>query len=99
MAGAVRSSARNTPSGLILLLDDRPAPASPARHTGVFEGGRMGRIVVLLSFVLSLGVAVVLVAQAPATYHITHTYTLGGDGRWDYFVPDPPQHRQFPDLS
>src|SRR5215475_5688974 len=34
-------------------------------------------------------------AQAPATYHVTHTYALGGDGSWDYIVPDPPNHRVF----
>ena len=28
-------------------------------------------------------------------YHVTHTYTLGGDGSWDYIVPDPPNHRLF----
>src|SRR3984885_1714058 len=36
-----------------------------------------------------------LMAQVPASYHITHTYTLGGDGSWDYVVPDPPHHRLF----
>jgi DNA-binding beta-propeller fold protein YncE len=36
-----------------------------------------------------------LLAQAPASYHITHRYTLGGDGSWDYVVPDPPNHRVF----
>lgn len=35
-----------------------------------------------------------LLAQA-TTYRITHTYTLGGDGAWDYIVPDPPTHRLF----
>ena len=34
-----------------------------------------------------------LLAQSP--YHVTHTYTLGGDGSWDYVVPDPPNHRLF----
>jgi DNA-binding beta-propeller fold protein YncE len=28
-------------------------------------------------------------------YRITHTYSLGGDGFWDYVVPDPPNHRLF----
>jgi DNA-binding beta-propeller fold protein YncE len=36
-----------------------------------------------------------LVAQSPSGYRITHTYTLGGDGSWDYVVPDPPNHRLF----
>jgi DNA-binding beta-propeller fold protein YncE len=26
---------------------------------------------------------------------VTHTYTLGGDGSWDYIVPDSPNHRLF----
>jgi DNA-binding beta-propeller fold protein YncE len=34
-------------------------------------------------------------AQAPSAYRITHRYTLGGDGSWDYVVPDPPHHRIF----
>ncbi len=41
-----------------------------------------------------------LFAQPPSPgvdrpYRITHTYTLGGDGSWDYVVPDPPTHRVF----
>jgi len=34
-------------------------------------------------------------AQDPPPYHVLHTYTLGGDGGWDYIVPDPPSHRLF----
>jgi DNA-binding beta-propeller fold protein YncE len=44
---------------------------------------------------LTLSAAALLLAQAPAAYHVTHTYTLGGDGSWDYVVPDPPNHRLF----
>jgi DNA-binding beta-propeller fold protein YncE len=44
-----------------------------------------------LVFVL---VVATLAAQSP-TYRITHTYLLGGDGSWDYVVPDPPHHRVF----
>jgi DNA-binding beta-propeller fold protein YncE len=33
-------------------------------------------------------------AQQPA-YRVTHRYTLGGDGFWDYVVPDPANHRLF----
>lgn len=36
-----------------------------------------------------------LFAQPSTTYRITHTYLLGGDGSWDYVVPDPPNHRLF----
>ena len=43
---------------------------------------------------LALLVAVSL-AQPSDSYRITHTYTLGGDGSWDYIVPDPPNHRLF----
>jgi DNA-binding beta-propeller fold protein YncE len=41
---------------------------------------------------LSLFAAPALSAQ---TYAITHTYTVGGDGGWDYVVPDAPNHRLF----
>jgi DNA-binding beta-propeller fold protein YncE len=36
-----------------------------------------------------------LFAQSSSTYRVTHTYPLGGDGSWDYVVPDPPNHRVF----
>jgi hypothetical protein len=39
--------------------------------------------------------AAALFAQSPSSYRVTHTYTLGGDGSWDYVVPDPPNHRIF----
>jgi DNA-binding beta-propeller fold protein YncE len=55
----------------------------------------MNRVAVLLSCLVCIAVAAILCAQSPAAYRITHTYTLGGDGRWDYVVPDPPQHRLF----
>jgi len=42
----------------------------------------------------TLAAATALLAQSPS-YRITQTYTLGGDGRWDYIVPDPPNHRLF----
>jgi DNA-binding beta-propeller fold protein YncE len=41
---------------------------------------------------LSLFAAPALSAQA---YTITHTYTVGGEGGWDYVVPDAPNHRIF----
>jgi DNA-binding beta-propeller fold protein YncE len=44
---------------------------------------------------LVLVVAAFVVAQSTDSYRITHTYTLGGDGGWDYVVPDPPHHRVF----
>ena len=33
--------------------------------------------------------------QASSAYRITHTYVLGGEGGWDYVIPDPTQHRVF----
>ena len=38
--------------------------------------------------------AAALFAQSPS-YRVTHTYVLGGEGSWDYVVPDPPNHRIF----
>ena len=46
-----------------------------------------------IALVLALSAAPLL-AQS-SSYRITHTYTLGGDGAWDYIVPDPPSHRLF----
>ena len=45
--------------------------------------------VILVATIASLG------AQSSSSYRITHTYLLGGDGSWDYVVPDPPHHRLF----
>src|SRR5580658_1104485 len=47
----------------------------------------MRNIVILLALA-----ALTLQAQ---TYRVTHTYTLGGAGSWDYIIPDPPNHRLF----
>src|SRR5204863_5833476 len=43
----------------------------------------------------TLATAAPLLAQSSSPYRITHTFTLGGDGSWDYIVPDPPNHRLF----
>jgi DNA-binding beta-propeller fold protein YncE len=48
-----------------------------------------------LALVLTVAAMTSLLAQSPPSYRITHTYTLGGDGSWDYVVPDPPDHRLF----
>ena len=32
---------------------------------------------------------------ATGSYHVAKTYVLGGDGGWDYVIPDPPSHRLF----
>ncbi len=42
-----------------------------------------------------LGAAALLPAQSTTLYHVTHTYALGGDGSWDYVVPDPASHRVY----
>ena len=47
-----------------------------------------------IALFLALATAAPLTAQS-SSYRITHTYTLGGDGGWDYIVPDPPTHRLF----
>ncbi len=48
-----------------------------------------------ITLVLTLVAVTALFAQSSPSYRITHTYTLGGDGRWDYIVPDSPNHRLF----
>src|SRR5712692_1575831 len=47
------------------------------------------------ALVLTLATMMSLLAQSSSTYHVSHTYMLGGDGSWDYVVPDPPNHRLF----
>jgi hypothetical protein len=47
------------------------------------------------AFVLALASAASMAAQTASTYHVTHDYALGGDGSWDYIVPDPPSHRLY----
>ncbi|HKV40482.1 MAG TPA: YncE family protein, partial [Blastocatellia bacterium] len=44
---------------------------------------------------LILAIAQTGSAQSSTAYHITHTYAPGGEGSWDYVVPDPPNHRLF----
>jgi len=48
-----------------------------------------------ITLVLTLSAITSLLAQSFSSYHVTHTYTLGGDGSWDYIVPDPPNHGLF----
>ncbi len=48
-----------------------------------------------IALVFTLAAAATLLAQSSPSYRITHTYTLGGEGRWDYVIPDPPNHRLF----
>jgi DNA-binding beta-propeller fold protein YncE len=45
---------------------------------------------------LALFVCVVMpVLAQSAVYRITHSYAVGGEGAWDYIVPEPAQHRIF----
>jgi len=46
---------------------------------------------------LAAGVLVLVLAApvAAQTYHVTHSYTLGGDGGWDYLSLDARGHRLF----
>jgi len=39
--------------------------------------------------------ALCLAEPASAQYAVVHTYQLGGEGSWDYVIPDPPHHRLF----
>lgn len=55
----------------------------------------MRRCVFLSLLTLTLAGASGLRAQSPAFYLVTHTYELGGDGGWDYVVPDAPSHRLY----
>src|SRR6478609_2479024 len=51
------------------------------------------RTTILVLAVTALSALVI--AQSSSGYRVTHTYLLGGDGSWDYIVPDPPNHRLF----
>jgi len=48
-----------------------------------------------VALVLTPLTVALLLAQSPSSYRVTHTCMLGGDGSWDYIVPDPPNHRLF----
>src|SRR6202166_3201065 len=55
------------------------------------QGGPMRNNVLALT----LATIPALLGQSSSSYRVTHTYTLGGEGSWDYIVPDPPNHRLF----
>ena len=48
-----------------------------------------------IALVLTLATMTPLLAQSSSSYHVTHTYTLGGEGGWDYVVPDSRNHHLF----
>jgi hypothetical protein len=45
--------------------------------------------------VFTMAAATLLRGQCSSSYRIAHTYPLGGEGGWDYVVPDPPNHRLY----
>src|SRR6266478_3145427 len=47
------------------------------------------------ALILTLATVTSLLSQSPSSFRVTHTYTLGGEGSWDYIVPDPPNHRLY----
>ena len=49
----------------------------------------------IIALTVTLAALPLQTPPASGPYRITHTYTLGGDGGWDYIVPDPPSHRLF----
>src|SRR5262245_3432846 len=49
----------------------------------------------LLALIALIAAVPSVVAQTPPAYRIARTYPLGGDGSWDYIVPDPPNHRVY----
>jgi DNA-binding beta-propeller fold protein YncE len=49
----------------------------------------------IIAFLLTSATITPLLAQSSSSYRVTHNYALGGDGSWDYIVPDPPNHRLF----
>ena len=48
-----------------------------------------------IALVVTLASISSVMAQSSLSYRVTRTYTLGGEGSWDYIVPDPPNHRLF----
>ena len=48
-----------------------------------------------ITLIILLAAATALLGQPSSSYRVTQTYNLGGEGRWDYVVPDPPNHRVF----
>ena len=80
--------------------------ARVVRGSGVDDCGRgastsssqeHGQRRIIRGMIRGIGAAVLLLAalaQQPG-YRITHRYSVGGEGFWDYVVPDPPNHRLF----
>src|SRR5690348_11381274 len=71
------------------------ARACTGSEAGLSRAVLSKRSLMRFGFVLVLALTPALLAQSSPSYRVTHTYTLGGDGSWDYVVPDPPNHRLF----
>lgn len=52
-------------------------------------------ILIVLTGGAVAGMLAPVFSQTTGQYHIAHTWPLGGEGSWDYVVPDPPNHRLF----
>src|SRR5215470_5422244 len=48
-----------------------------------------------ISILIVMCLVLPVFAQQSTGYHVLETYALGGDGAWDYIVPEPAQHRLF----
>src|ERR1700678_3209986 len=69
--------------------------SKPALWAGSIIFRQKGYIMRYFAALVLLPTVASLLAQSSSTYHVTHTYTLGEDGSWDYVIPDPPHHRLF----
>jgi DNA-binding beta-propeller fold protein YncE len=49
----------------------------------------------IAAFVLASLLSTSVLAQSAPSYHVAQTHLLGGDGSWDYVVPDPSSHRLY----
>lgn len=47
------------------------------------------------TFIFTLTAAGSMFAQSSSHYKITQSHLLGGEGSWDYIIPDTPEHRIF----
>src|SRR5262245_47896022 len=65
-----------------------PVAARMGRATRMTRGSCMRCSILVLA-------AVAAALQSSTPYRIVQTFPLGGDGGWDYIVPDPPGHRIF----
>ncbi len=92
-----RRSATDTPSNAFLAV--LPFKRMRGPHSSFSslqkQGSRQSNDMSTKLFALTLAAAALLLAQSSSMYRLTQTYQLGGDGGWDYIVPDPPNHRLF----